>query len=112
MNENFSNEKLLSKAKSLLNTGSSFSDIENVLFKDGIDESQIKEIINKVVSYKNNKRLGLGFKIILIGVAFLVSSCTLSIVTDYSNPNFIFLFYGLTSIGTCIVMGGFIIVFG
>ena len=112
MNENFSNDNILSKAKTLLNDGTPFTDIEFQLLKDGINEYQVKDILKELLSYKNKKRLSTGFKVVLTGAAFLLSSCILSLVTDYSNTNFLFILYGLTTIGACILLGGFILIFG
>ena len=112
MNENFSHEDLFFKARSMFDSGKSFPEIESILLKNGANEIQVREIIKKVTSYKNKKRLRVGFKIILLGAAFLLTSCMLTFVNDYSNSNFTFILYGLTSIGACIVMGGFILVFG
>ena len=57
MNENFSNDDLMSKAQALIKSGNSFSEIEQLLAKENFEESKIKEIIKMVVSYKNKKRL-------------------------------------------------------
>ena len=111
MNENFSNDELMSKAQDLIKSGNSFSDIEQLLAKENFEESKIKEIIKMMVTYKNKKRLKLGLKFALLGAVFLISSCMLSMVTEYSNPNFTFILYGLTSIGVCVLMCGYILVF-
>ena len=112
MNANLSHEDLFFEAKSMFDNGNSFSEIESLFLQNGIDENRVKEIIKKVVEYKNKKRLSIGFKLLLIGAAFLVSSCMLTIATDYSNENFTFILYGLTSIGASIVIGGFVLIFG
>jgi len=112
MNEIISPEELFSKAQTLYDNGNTFSEIEDCFKKNGIDENHIHEVIKHVVSYKNKKRFLLGFKLILLGAAFLLSSCMLSLLTSYSNSNFIFVLYGLTSIGACILTAGFILIFG
>jgi hypothetical protein len=112
MNENFTNEVPLSKAIALLKDGIPFTDIEYQLIKDGNTEDQVKDILKDLQSFKNKKRLSAGFKTLLTGAAFLLSSCLLSLITDYSNSNFLFILYGLTIIGACILMGGFILIFG
>jgi hypothetical protein len=112
MKPNFSYNDLFVEAKSLWDNGTSFNEIESVFLKNGVDEYIVKEIIKKLADYKNNKRLILGFKLIGIGAVILIISCILTIIKGYSNAQFTFVLYGLTSLGTCFIISGFILVFG
>ena len=112
MNAEFSMEELFSEAKTLFDDGNSFEEIESKLILKGVDEIHLNEISQKINSYKNNKRLKTGFRIIGMGAAFLLSSCLITLFTDYSNEYCSFALYGLTSIGACILIVGFIFVFG
>ena len=111
MKAELSLEELISEAKTLFDNGNSFDEIESSFKLKGVDDRLLSEILQKIRSYKNSKRSAIGFKLIGIGAAFLLTSCIISLCNNYSNEYLIFALYGLTGIGASILIVGFIYVF-
>jgi len=78
----------------------------------GVNDDLLDEHMSyfKKLVYKKQQKLG--FKLLQIGALLCLASCLLTFIHDYSAGYTIITLYGITVIGTCLLLAGLALVFG
>ncbi len=96
---------------SLLEDGHGKEEIEKLLLEKGNDPKFVKELISEVAKLRQSKRMSQGLGLILLGAVICLTSCVITLTQSLSHDTFMWVLYGLTSVGILVVFAGFMRVF-
>jgi len=102
---------LREQALSLLEEGKGREEVELLLLEQGHDDKFVKELVQEAIKLRHSKRIAEGLGLVLCGALICLVSCVLTITQNLSHEAFIWVLYGMTSVGILVVFAGLMRVF-
>lgn len=100
------------QTQQLYEKGLSVSEIENHLRNEGKDETELSLHLSQLKRLIYEKQRAIGFRCLTLGAVFCLAGCIFTFMHDYSSLYAGFTLYGMTIVGTCLVLWGLTCVLG